>query len=79
MLLVGPRERCKIPKLAQKNNLARIFVEIRDAENTPKIPENRMVKCNLGDCMVVYRCVAGFRLQTVIFEILCKWGFNGLS
>ena len=24
-------------------------------------------------------CLASFRLQTEIFEILCTWGFNGLS
>ena len=28
---------------------------------------------------LVCRGDAGFRLQTAIFEIICKWGFSGLS
>ena len=38
--------------------------KIRSAKNRPQIH---------------YPCVAGFRLRTVIFEILCKIGFNGLG
>ena len=35
--------------------------------------------CSLARNRYLARCVACFRLQTVIFETLCKWGFNGLT